>query len=136
MGILLGPFDTSFKTAFDFDYWLRAFAAFPDRIGYIPYVQGLTRLHDATITSSQRALVALEATRLLARHFGPAPADRLHCYGLELLQGIATLPPGVPLAEHLDDVFSQAAAWLAPSALNHLRQQWLDEPESLANHRL
>ena len=33
MGVLLGPFDEFWKTSFDFDYWLRAFEAFPHRIG-------------------------------------------------------------------------------------------------------
>ena len=36
MGVLLGPFDTHWNTSFDFDYWLRAFEAFPHRIGYVP----------------------------------------------------------------------------------------------------
>jgi len=132
MGILLGPFDTTFKTAFDFDYWMRAFEAFPDRIGYVPHVQGFTRIHKATITSSQRAQVAIEATRLLARHFGPAPADRLHGYGFELLRGIAALPAGVELGNHLEGVFAQAQPFLAPGALAELRHHWLEGPNAPA----
>ena len=62
MGIVLGAFDEYWKTSFDFDYWLRAFDAFPHRIGYIPHLQGRTRLHEATITNTQRSRVALEAT--------------------------------------------------------------------------
>ena len=73
MGVLLGPFNEQLRTAFDFDYWLRAFAAFPDRIGYIPKLQAYSRLHDATITSRQRQQVALEAMQLLAEQFGTAP---------------------------------------------------------------
>ena len=42
MGVLLGPFNEQLRTAFDFDYWLRAFAAFPNRIGYIPTVQAFS----------------------------------------------------------------------------------------------
>lgn len=128
MGILLGPFDTTFTTAFDFDYWMRAFAAFPDRIGYVPHLQGLTRIHQATITSSQRAQVAIEATRLLARHFGPAPPDRLDGYCLELQRGLAALPPGISRTEHLEHLFARAEPWLAPHALAHLRQHWLQGP--------
>ena len=41
MGVLLGPSDERWKTSFDFDYWLRAIEAFPNRIGYIPHLQGL-----------------------------------------------------------------------------------------------
>ena len=36
MVLLLGPFDEQWSTSFDFDYWLRAFDAFPFRIGYTP----------------------------------------------------------------------------------------------------
>ncbi|TVS05304.1 MAG: glycosyltransferase [Cyanobium sp. PLM2.Bin73] len=135
LAALLGPFDTSFKTAFDFDYWLRAFAAFPERIGFIPHLQGLTRLHHATITSSQRHRVAIEATRLLARHFGPAPADRLNGYGLELQRGLAATPPGIGFREHLESVFAEAEPWLDPKALRALRQHWLQGPEQSASQR-
>jgi glycosyltransferase involved in cell wall biosynthesis len=62
MAVLLGGFDRHWRTAFDFDLWLRAFAAFPDRIGYIPHRQARTRLHPATITARQRHVVALDAT--------------------------------------------------------------------------
>lgn len=51
MAVLLGPFDQHWRTAFDFDFWLRAFTFSPRRIGYLPHLQGCTRLHDATITS-------------------------------------------------------------------------------------
>ena len=55
MGVLLGEFDEQWRTAFDFDYWLRAFETFPYRIGYIPHLQGKTRIHSDTITAKQRA---------------------------------------------------------------------------------
>lgn len=125
MGILLGPFDTAFRTTFDFEYWLRAFAAFPDRIGYLPHVQATTRLHPLTITSNQRSRIALEATTLLARHLGRAPATRLHNYALELQLGIATLPPDEALLDHLDALFRQAEAELDPAAYRQLRRDWL-----------
>ncbi|MCP9802606.1 glycosyltransferase [Cyanobium sp. T1G-Tous] len=125
MGLLLGPFDLKWRTAFDFDYWLRAFAAFPDRIGYLPNLQGLTRLHASTITSRQRAQVALEATALLARHFGSAPPTRLHAYALELQLGLAELPAGCSLSGHLAEVFGQAKPWISPVDLCQLRCDWL-----------
>ena len=125
MGLLLGDFDAQWRTAFDFDYWLRAFAAFPHRIGYLPHLQGRTRLHNATITSQQRAPVALEATQLLARHFGSADGTRLHNYALELQLGIAALPDGQSLGAHLQELVDQAAPWLEPAALQQLRGTWL-----------
>ena len=125
MAILLGPFDLQWKTAFDFDYWLRAFAVIPDRIGYLPHLQGLTRLHAETITRRQRARVALEATQLLARHFGVADHLGLHYYGLELQLGMAELPPGETLQAHLSELFHQAAPYLESGGLKFLQRTWL-----------
>ena len=125
MGLLLGEFDDRWRTAFDFDYWLRAFTAFPHRIGYVPHLQGRTRLHSDTITAKQRAQVALEATQLLARHFGAADARRLHNYGLELQLGIAEIPEGVALVTHLQQLFDSAQPFLSPAAFAQLRSTWL-----------
>ena len=124
MGVLLGAFDEHWKTSFDFDYWLRAFDAFPDRIGYIPHLQGRTRLHDDTITNMQRSQVALEATELIARHFGSAPATRIHNLGLELQIGIATPKLGLSHTDVLCEVAEQAEAWLDPKALEIFRHEW------------
>ena len=87
MGVMLGPFNEQLRTAFDFDYWLRAFAAFATRIGYLPTVQAFSRLHDTTITSSQRQQVALEAMQLLANQFGTAPPHWLLTAAEELIDG-------------------------------------------------
>lgn len=125
MAVLLGAFDTQWQTAFDFDYWLRAFATFPQRIGYIPHIQGRTRLHKDTITSRQRSQIALEATQLLARHFG-SDTSRLHSYALELTLGIAELPAGEAFLPHLRALFDQAAPWLSSNASDQLRRTWLE----------
>lgn len=124
MGLLLGPFDEHWKTSFDFDYWLRAFEAFPNRIGYIPHLQGRTRLHENTITSKQRSQVALEATELAARHFGSAPSTRLHNLGLELQLGLAETKPGQTHTELLQELADHAAPWLDPKALESFRHDW------------
>ena len=125
ISVLLGEFDQQWRTAFDFDYWLRAFEAFPHRIGYIPHLQGRTRLHSDTITARQRTQVALEATQLLARHFGDADNKRLHNYALELQFGIAELPKGYDLATHLQQLFDSARPILNPAALAELQRTWL-----------
>lgn len=126
MGVLLGPFDLQWRTAFDFDYWLRAFSAFPDRIGYVPHLQARTRLHASTITSSQWGLVALETTQLLARTFGRADQTTLHNYSLELHLGISELPSGQNRQGHLSALFEQAAPFLEPDALANLQHTWLE----------
>ena len=112
---------------FDFDYWLRAFDAFPSRIGYIPYTQGCTRLHKGTITSRDRLLVALEATKLLAKHFGEADGNRLHNYALELKLGIAELPKDVSLKSHLRNVFNASSSFLNKDAVDFLEKTWFKD---------
>jgi glycosyltransferase involved in cell wall biosynthesis len=128
MGLLLGPFDAQWGTVFDFDYWLRAFAAFPQRIGYLPHLQGRTRLHSATITSRQRRQAALETTQLWARHLGVASAHRLQCYARDLQDGLAALPEAETLIQHLGLLASEAEAWVDSEELARFRHDWLLSP--------
>jgi hypothetical protein len=67
----------------------------------------------------------MEATELLARHFGAADATRLHHYGIELQLGLAQLPHGVGLELHLQQLFEQASLWLTPEAREQLQRTWL-----------
>ena len=132
---LLEEFDQQWRTAFDFVYWLRAFDAFPHRIGYIPHLQDRTgqdrtgqdrtgqdrtRLHSDTITARQRAHVALEATHLLARHFSAANSKHLNNYALELQLGIADRPEGVDLTTHLQKFFESARIYLTSAEMAQL----------------
>lgn len=111
--ILLGTLDESLKAAFDFEYWLRAFCAFPDRIGFVDEVQAFSRLHDGCITMRMRRTVALEGMQVLARHLGSAPKEWLLTYAGELLaqdpqeRGIADV------AAHLRETAGIAAAWMS-----------------------
>ncbi len=67
---LLGQLDESQKTSFDYDFWLRAFAAFPERIGFVDALQAKSRLHDACITQNLRRTVAVEGVRLARNYLG------------------------------------------------------------------
>ena len=125
MGVLLGEFNQEWRTAFDFDYWLRAFG--PHRIGYIPHLQGRTRLHNDTITTRQRAQVALEATRLEALYFGEADGNRLNNYALELQLGLTHIADDVALIPHLRNLFDAARNSLSAVAFSHLETKWLSE---------
>ena len=127
MGVLLGDFDDRLRTAFDFDYWLRAFKAFPHRIGYVPHVQGRTRLHRDTITSQQRAQATLEALQLEVRYFGASEGIRLHNYALELQLGLAQKPQGVGLLAHVNEVFEMARPLITSAAFAQLQNKWLSE---------
>ena len=85
MPLLLGKLDENLKTAFDFDYWLRAFIAFQERIGFVNEVQAYSRLHEACITLRMRRTVALEGMQVLAKYLGHAPKAWLLTYIEEIL---------------------------------------------------
>jgi hypothetical protein len=121
---LLGPFDPHWRTAFDYDYWLRAFSSFPARIGYIPTLQGRTRLHANTISTRMLGQAVLESIELFHRHFGPAPATRLELYAQELQQGSADTPEGDNIQEHLTKMMRLAAPFVDSSSLKALTMQW------------
>jgi hypothetical protein len=70
----LGRLDESLQTSFDFDFWIRAFRKFPDRIGFIDKVQAFSRRHESTITARERKHVALEGITIVRRHLGTTPA--------------------------------------------------------------
>jgi len=78
--IMLGSLNENLKTAFDFDYWLRAFCAFPERIDHLPNVQAYSRLHNDCITLRMRRTVAFEGMQLLAHYFDTAPRHWLLSY--------------------------------------------------------
>jgi len=84
MNVLLGKLDESLKTAFDFDYWLRAFSFFPERIGFVDAVQARSRLHDGCITLRSRRRVMLEGMQLLSARLGVSPQHWVLTYADEL----------------------------------------------------
>lgn len=111
---LLGPLDEGFKASFDFDYWLRAFKAFPGRIEMVDEVQALSRLHDACITKNERERVAVEGIRVLSRHLGKAPAQWFYTYMDEVT---ANPPEGTQpeqLRMHLHEILQKVQAGLSP----------------------
>jgi hypothetical protein len=115
MWLLLGKLDTSLKTAFDFDYWLRAFHAFPDRIGFIEAVQAQSRLHEACITQKMRRTVALEGARLAQKHLGRAPLHWILTHMNEAQQS------GIPnLGEYLEALTEDARPYFSPEEFETL----------------
>ena len=108
------PLDTSLRTAFDFDAWLRLWKAFPERIGYVDAVQAHSRLHADGITLRQRELVAMEALQLIHRHLGPAPGHWLMTYFDEFAAGLPDSHPELP-RQRLLQLVARAEAWLSPA---------------------
>lgn len=119
---LLGYLNTNLKASFDFDYWLRAFNAFPGRVGYVPAIQACSRLHENTITHSQRLRVALEGMQLLAQHQGSAPIHWLISYCHEQLQaGVAK-----ELLKHeVEELLPKISVWVSPQELS-VFSNWFD----------
>jgi glycosyltransferase involved in cell wall biosynthesis len=123
MWLLLGKFDEELKTAFDFDYWLRAFARFSGRIGFVDAVQAQSRLHLDCITLRLRRTVILEGMQLLARHLGYAPKEWFLTYVHQLL----ALPPSErdvgDLKTHVSETLAEAKPWLQPADLQALERE-------------
>ena len=116
---LIGDLDRTLKTAFDYDYWIRAFRAFPDRIGFLEQVIAKSRLHSDCITQTMRATVALEGLALSQRHLGKAQPHWAATYLEELEEEIGE--DIETLARETASFLDQAAAYLAPSDLQQMR---------------
>lgn len=119
--LLLGPLDETLKASFDFDWWVRAFAAFPSRIGFIDAMQALSRLHADGITARQRRTVALEGMRILAGTFGTAPVHWLTTY-LEETTGAPADQRPADLATHFTQTLEEAAPFLSAEDVRLLRE--------------
>lgn len=126
MWVMLGKLDESLKTAFDFEYWLRAFLAFPDRIGFVDSVQAHSRLHEACLTMRLRRTVALEGMEVLARHLGSAPKEWLLTYVIELLAQPASRQDIGNLRQHVMDTLAVVRPLLKQEDLRELEFR-LDE---------
>ena len=114
---LIGTLDTTLGASFDFDYWLRAFNAFPERIGYLPHRQAQSRLHDDTITQRQRKRVALEGMQVLARHQGSAPGHWILTY-LEEQRRASASEQGIK--EELETLLVHIRPWMQQDEWNAL----------------
>ncbi len=126
--VLLGTLDTSLKASFDFDYWLRAFLAFPERIGFVDAVQARSRLHDQCITRKMRQRVALEGVEVVARHLGQAPIHWLVTY-MEELVALPAEERGVrDIRQHLLDTLAQTKGKIGQSEYHQLKEQIAREP--------
>jgi glycosyltransferase involved in cell wall biosynthesis len=119
--VLLGPLDESLQTAFDFEYWLRAFLAFPERISFVDAVQAYSRLHADCITLRLRRKVAMEGMRVLAQHLGSAPQHWLLTYMNELQAQAPDNLEALDLRGQMEAAINEAAAWLKPQALEDLK---------------
>jgi glycosyltransferase involved in cell wall biosynthesis len=119
--LLLGPFDESLKTAFDFEYWLRLFTAMPGRVGFVEELQAQSRLHKDCITRRMRREVALEGLKVLRHHLGRAPAHWALTHIDEILAGH---PKGEPPRELITEFVRAARDYVSPATYHHLAECW------------
>lgn len=122
MPLLLGPLDEGQKTSFDYEYWMRAFRAFPERIGFVDAVQAQSRLHDGCITMRMRRTVAVEGVRLSHAYFGEAALHWLTTY----LEDVARLPAAERGFENLCAHVRELRRELDP-VLSAGQSSWLDD---------
>lgn len=121
LNLLLGPLDESLKTAFDFEYWLKAFKKVQERIGFIPHDQAMTRLHGATITANNRKAVMLEGMQILNRHLGSSPNNWVLTYIDECMQR-SDLDKGT-VREMIFSFFEEARPFLSSHDQTLLQQR-------------
>ena len=128
MLMMLGKLDQDLKAAFDFDYWVRAFLAFPERIGFVDAVQASSRLHESCITMRMRHRIAVEGMKVVARHFGMAPSHWLITYFEELLAQEPEERGIEDLRMHFKKVVEQVADTLNPSEIETILAQIETDP--------
>jgi len=80
----LGDLDANLRTAFDYEYWVRAFKVFDGQIGFLDSLLAQSRLHDECITNTMRDTVALEGMLIGQRHLGGAQSHWAATYLDEL----------------------------------------------------
>jgi glycosyltransferase involved in cell wall biosynthesis len=123
--LLQGPLNEKLKTTFDFDYWLRAFKNFPDRIGFIERVQAQSRLHENCITLKQRRTIAVESTQVLYWHLGYGSSHWLRGYALEKRSQSTSETNKDHLHQHLLNCLNEVSPWLLKTDYENIKQEIL-----------
>lgn len=122
-----GGFDESQRTAFDMELWMKLFAAYPGCIGWLDALQARSRLHAATITSTQRSRVMRESMQLLAKHLGHAPLHWVRSHVDEVLAEHAAAPSGDDARAQLNQLAAEVSPLLSPADRLALRQWWTSD---------
>lgn len=142
----IGGFDPKWRVCFDLDLWLRAFAAAPEAIGFVPALQASTRLHAGTITARQQGQVNLESAALLQRSLGQvaehwlasAAREFLGCSSDQWQLAASVLAESSPLQERLAaqlrrlEQSTAAIEQIDPALPDSLRLLLLSRPDLLS----
>ena len=122
MVTLLGGLDTSFKASFDFEYWLRAFSSFPERIGFIDCVQAQSRLHRDCITVNNRRTVAIEGVKIISKYLGTSPVHWISTYIEEYLSLPEEARDDESLQVHVLTLLDEIENCLAPNDVKMIKK--------------
>lgn len=117
---LVGPFNESLQTAFDFELWLRFFKRFPGQIGLVRRVQAFSRLHAACLTQRQRQTVALEGMQVLAEHLKIVPLHWFYTHLDEMCDSYPFGPNSHSLIKQLETFIKGAKPFLVAQDLKVL----------------
>ena len=127
LGPPAGILDEGLETAMDLDLWLRAWARYPGKIGFVPEVQALQRLHGGAKTERLRATVFVESIQVLHRHGLGVPERWPLSYAEEVAAGTAP-------AEGWPAVRAAYGAAAGPDALGALDSRIAAGPAFAALH--
>jgi glycosyltransferase involved in cell wall biosynthesis len=122
---LIGPLNQDFKAAFDFEYWLRAFNLFENKIGFIDELQAYSRLHNECITQKHRERVAIEGVKAVSNYYGKAPIHWIATYVEECVESISRKGTDENLIEHLLEVILAVDGLVEADDLCQLKTQIL-----------
>jgi len=124
---LIGNLNDSLETAFDFEYWLRLFAAFPNRIGFIDRIQAKSRLHDQCITKNQKRKIAIEGIKVLSKYFSHEYDHWIITYLHEQFQSNDKNWEENQLVKHISETIQEVSTQFNVHKLEQLQKQVLFE---------
>ena len=124
----VGLFDESFKTAFDYDFFVKIFQKYPtSKIGFINRVQAYSRLHNLCITKKYRQQVAIEGLRIVSRYFINSGLAWALTYIDECCKGYPFLNDDRSLTAVIYDFAHEAKEFLSKIELDQLNKLIKDD---------
>lgn len=91
----LGGLDTSLKSAFDYDLWIRM--AQKHKFARVEATLAVSRMHSTNKTLGQRGTVFQESIRVLRKHYRHVPVGWVHAYLCHRMKRKEPFPAPLPL---------------------------------------
>lgn len=109
---LLGPLNEELQASFDYDYWLRAFKAFPKRIGFVDSCLAQSRLHADGISAIMHRQIAIEGLKITHEHLGSASPHWINTYLEEVSKQSVSVRGFKDFHGHADAFLNEAKPYL------------------------